>query len=172
MGGLRIVSTSFIDLGTRPLRIFAPLLALGGVVMIGFGIYFLATLETGTKIVAEGASGSSIEVPFVGGRELDIWARNDSGQAISKGSCQVEGPDEVWIDTIPLGAAPDSIGSIIGDRSPEDVLTCTTAQPTTITVGYEPGPARLIQGGGAIVIGLGALLMAGIGFLLRRRRRR
>lgn len=167
------MSSSFVDLGTRPLRIFAPLLALGGVVMIGFGIYFLATFDTSTKIVAEGASGSSIEVPYWSGRDLAVWAHTSSGEALTKGSCEAGGTEDVVLhDVWWHGLDESAISGVEGERSGSVVLTCTTAQPSTITVGYEPGPARLIQGGGAIVIGLGALLMAGIGFLLRRRRRR
>lgn len=166
------MSASFVDLGTRPLRIFAPLLALGGLVMIGFGIYFLATYDSSTKIVAEGASGSSIEVPYWSGRDLAVWAHTSSGEAVTKGSCEVDGTEEeVLLDGWQLHRIDErAISGVEGERSGAVQLSCTTAQPTTITVGYEPGPARLIQGGGAIVIGLGALLMAGIGFLLRRRR--
>lgn len=164
------MSASFVDLGTRPLRIFAPLLALGGLVMIGFGIYFLATYDSSTRIVAEGASGSSIEVPYWT-EDLAVWAHTGSGEVVTTGSCETDATDEVLLEGLLLHNVDDTaISAIEEDRSGAVVLTCTTAQPTTITVGYEPGPDRLIQGGGAIVIGLGALLMAGIGFLLRRRR--
>ena len=160
----------------RPLRIFAPVMAVLAplflLAALGLG---LSALSAEPDKIATGKGGSLV-LPDGTPRELTVYGATADGSApLGSGSvdCTLTSQSTARIFTgyqrgsaTVDGEALDAVAKVDGPWAGGDTVSCPGLDRLAALAGQRPG-ARLVMAGLAVLVGLGAVAFAVLGFRSR-----
>jgi len=166
------------ELGTRPLRMFAPFMALGAIVFAVVAVWLLSQSGGGVVTFAAGRPGAAITIPAAATDPLVIYGTTSTGQSPPDVPCKLMTATGAFV-AMDLGPAVTSkglllhpLGQITSGWRTGDSVTCSGTGLETVTIGHDSGSRPLLAGllTGFVAVGSGS--MALLGFASRRRTRR
>lgn len=165
-----------VGLGMRPLRMFAPFMAVGAALFAVAAIFLLAQGGAGVVIIAEGAPGTAITMPGATNGSLDVYAATRPGQPIPDVKCDLMTTTRARanqtygrLSVTSKGMTLHPVWAVTSGWRAGDTLTCTGTGFETVTLGRNNGLTHLLQGLVAAFVAVGSGIFAIIGFASRRR---
>ena len=160
-----------------PLRVFAPVLALGCALFTAAAVVLgVAALRSGDEVLAT-ASGSSLVLPR-GGR-VAIYATTADGRSPQRYECDVLGGPAALASpsfsgsTTTIGGRTYRKISETSTRTPSgSTVSCRSSDITGLAVVQKTGQTRALMAGLAAFVAVGSGLMSLVGWRLRRARAR
>lgn len=164
----------------RPLRVYAPLSALAAVGFLLAAVVLAATASGVHRQVAGRADGPTVTLsgsPRGSGDAVVYGARPGGAALPSTSGCTLTPDDRSRpSDSFKTGTYRDAgvdldrVADLDPGWQPGDVLVCPGLERIVVVTGHGPAQ-RLAVAGAALVVGLGALVLAVVGLRLRAQRR-
>lgn len=173
-------TSRLVDLGTRPLRRYAPFMA-GGSAMFGVAaIILLAQSGSGVNVFAEGRTGTAMSMPAgAASGDVVVYAVTKAGQPYPEVDCKLATSTHAYanfkisiLTASSKGRTLKPVATVGSGYHTGDTLTCTSTETLTLVIGRNSGMTHLLQGLLAAGTALGSGLFALVGFAVRRRRPR
>jgi hypothetical protein len=167
-----------VNLGTRPLRTYAPLMAVGAAVFAVAAILLLVQSGAGVDTFALGRPGTAISMPAVAdGGEVVIYAVTTTpGEHVPDVECKLATGTHAFANFTYTGLSVTSGGRTLNPVAhvtpgwrPGDTVTCTSTSSEALVLGRNTGLTHLLQGLLCAFVALGAGTMALVGYRLPRR---
>jgi hypothetical protein len=160
----------------RPLRMFAPFMAVGAVAFAAAAVWLLSQSGGAVVTFAEGRPGTSITIPSAATDPLVIYGTTSAGQSPPDMQCKLTTTTGAFVatdfgaSTTLQGRTLHPLGKVTSGWRTGDTVTCTGTGVETVVLGQDSGRIHLLQGLLCGFVAFGAAIMAVLGFASRRRR--
>ncbi len=159
---------------TRPLRIFWPLLVLGGVGFLAVTGYLVPRLGEGFEEAARGAAGTAVTIPEGASGQVNIYGTYaETDPTTEDTECELETDGSGFV-ALGLGSPEEVNGQTlhllgeVTDWQAGAAVTCTGSGLDEVVLGQDAGSRAGLMVALTGFVGLGALGLGLVGFALSR----
>lgn len=170
--------SAVVDVGTRPLRVFGPVLLVAGILMLLAAVFLgvRGATSSALEVLTEGPAGQSIALPDRSGAgSLQVMAQTaDGASPTAKDVCDLSPSTSAQVSSVFSTRTTTYQGRSyrsfrkVGRYPQGSSLTCTGPALERVLVAGDERTGSLLPAALFGFVGLGAVLLGALGLRLRR----